>query len=83
SDAVLDLVSGRSPDEVWADLVSSEQHDVDTGDVIGALDRPVSRLSFTDGRDVEELRAVLEGDFKAWRVWLHPLQRRLAYHDGW
>lgn len=83
SDAVLDLVSGRSPDEVWADLVASEQHDVDTGDVIGALDRPVSRLSFTDGRDVEELRAVLEGDFKAWRVWLHPLQRRLAYHDGW
>lgn len=81
--AILDLASGRSAEEVWADLIAADETDIDTGDVITALDRPLSRLSFTDGRNIEELRAVLEGDFKAWRVWLHPLQRRLAYHDGW
>jgi superfamily I DNA/RNA helicase len=75
ANAVHDLATGRSPDEVWADLVQET--------VEGALDRPLSRLTFTDGRDVDELRAVLEGDFKAWRVWLHPLQRTLAYHNGW
>jgi superfamily I DNA/RNA helicase len=81
--AVLDLASGRSPEDVWADLVAEEVTEVDTTDVVTALDRPVSRLTFTDGHDTDELRAVLEGDFKAWRVWLHPLQRKLAYHDGW
>lgn len=87
SDAVLDLYSGLSPDEVWANLVADEPiGPVDTDDLTAALARPLSRLSFTDlaGEDgVEELRAVLEGSLAAWRVWLHPLQRRLATHDGW
>jgi hypothetical protein len=86
-DAVLDLYSGLSADEVWANLVADEPiAAVDTEDLTAALARPLSRLSFTDlsGEDgVEELRAVLEGSLAAWRVWLHPLQRRLATHDGW
>lgn len=81
--AVLDLATGRTPEDVWDDLVAEEPETVDTSDVVSALERPLSRLTFTEGRDIDELRAVLEGDFKAWRVWLHPLQRRLAYHDGW
>ena len=86
-DAVLDLYSGLSPEEVWATLVADEPVGaVDTADLTAALARPLSRLSFTDlaGDDgIEELRAVLEGSLAAWRVWLHPLQRRLATHDGW
>jgi superfamily I DNA/RNA helicase len=81
--AVLDLAAGRSVEDVWADLIAEEQREIDTSDVLEALNRPLSRLTFTDGRSAEELRAVLEGDFKAWRVWLHPLQRKLAYHGGW
>ncbi|MHA6802320.1 UvrD-helicase domain-containing protein [Salinifilum ghardaiensis] len=81
--AVLDLLAGRTPDEVWSDLIATEEENIDTSDVVQALQRPSSRLSFTGGRDVEELRTILEDDFKAWRVWLHPLQRKLAYHDGW
>lgn len=81
--AVLDLAAGRKPEDVWADLVAEQEPDIDTSDVLTALDRQLSRLTFTDGSNVEELRAVLEGNFKAWRVWLHPLQRKLAYHDGW
>lgn len=83
ANAVLDLAAGRSPEQVWADLVEYDGHEIDTSDVLAALDRPLSRLTFADGRTAEELSAVLEGDFKAWRVWLHPLQRKLAYHDGW
>lgn len=87
ADAVLDLYSGLSPDEVWANLVADEAVGaVDTDDVTAALARPLSRLSFTalGGQDsIDELRAVLEGSLAAWRVWLHPLQRRLATHDGW
>ncbi|WP_410595381.1 UvrD-helicase domain-containing protein [Amycolatopsis sp. lyj-23] len=81
--AVLDLAAGRSADDVWADLIAEEEREIDTSDVLEALNRPLSRLTFTAGEGAEELRAVLQGDFKAWRVWLHPLQRKLAYHDGW
>lgn len=83
--AVLDLAYGKSPDEVWADLVIDEPGDVDVEDLEAALERPLSRLSFTsfDGDNEEELLAVLEGDFAKWRVWLHPLQRKLATHKGW
>ncbi|WP_346765240.1 UvrD-helicase domain-containing protein [Rhodococcus sp. BL-253-APC-6A1W] len=83
--AVLDLAYGKSPDEVWADLVIEDPGEVDVDDLEAALQRPLSRLSFTtyDGENEEELRAVLEGDFAKWRVWLHPLQRKLAQHTGW
>lgn len=83
--AVLDLAYGKSPDEVWADLVIDEPGDVDVEDLNTALQRPLSRLSFTkyDGDNEDELRAVLEGDFAKWRVWLHPLQRKLSQHTGW
>ncbi|MBP1159808.1 3'-5' exonuclease [Rhodococcus sp. PvR099] len=83
--AVLDLAYGKSPDEVWADLVIEDPGEVDVDDLDAALQRPLSRLSFTtyDGDNEEELRAVLEGDFAKWRVWLHPLQRKLAQHTGW
>lgn len=85
ANAVLDLACGKSPDEVWADLVIEDPGEVDVDDIETALQRPLSRLSFTtyEGENEEELRAVLEGDFAKWRVWLHPLQRKLAQHSGW
>lgn len=85
ANAVLDLVCGKSPDEVWADLVIEDPGEVDVDDIEAALQRPLSRLSFTtyEGENEDELRAVLEGDFAKWRVWLHPLQRKLAQHKGW
>lgn len=83
--AVLDLAFGKDPQEVWNDLVIDEPGPIDVDDLEAALKRPLSRLSFTavDGDNEEELRAVLEGDFAKWRVWLHPLQRKLATHAGW
>ena len=83
--AVLDLAFGKDPQDVWNDLVIEEPGPIDVDDLETALKRPLSRLSFTavDGDNEEELRAVLEGDFAKWRVWLHPLQRKLATHEGW
>lgn len=85
SNAVLDLAYGKDPDAVWSDLVVEDPGEVDVEDLVAALKRPLSRLSFTvfDSDNEEELRAVLEGDFAKWRVWLHPLQRKLATHNGW
>ena len=79
---LLDLGEGRSVDEVWADHVPELVVPVDPEDLVTAASNSASRIMFTDGSP-EELRAVLEGSFRAWRVWLHPLQRSLAYHDGW
>jgi superfamily I DNA/RNA helicase/mRNA-degrading endonuclease RelE of RelBE toxin-antitoxin system len=85
SNAVLDLAFGKDPQDVWNDLVIDEPGPIDVDDLETALKRPLSRLSFTavDGDNEEELQAVLEGDFAKWRVWLHPLQRKLATHEGW
>jgi len=51
--------------------------------VIEALKHPASRMQFTYiGDDVEELRRVIEdGDFGAWRVFLHPQQREYVEKD--
>ncbi len=83
--AVLDLAFGKDPQDVWNDLVIEEPGPIDVDDLEAALKRPLSRLSFTavEGDNEDELRAVLEGDFAKWRVWLHPLQRKLATHEGW
>ena len=84
SDAVLDLLSGRSPDDVWAELVQLEpETKIDTNDIDTALQRPLSRLSFVSSENQEEFQAALKGDMEAWRVWLHPVQRRLVEHRGW
>lgn len=84
SDAVLDLAAGKTPEQVWTDLVQHEPGEpIDTADIQAALARPLSRLSFVPMEDADEFRAALEGDLEAWRVWLHPLQRAYAYRDGW
>lgn len=52
----------------------------DATKIIEALKHPASRMQFTYVEDNEELRRIIEdGDFGAWRVFLHPEQR--AYVD--
>lgn len=82
--AVLDLALGKSADEVWQDYGIDDTGPIDRDDIETAFQRPNSRLNFTVAADTEdELRAALEGDLAKWRIWLHPTQRKLAYHDGW
>lgn len=50
--------------------------------IIKALEHPASRMQFTYIENSEELRRVIEdGDFGAWRVFLHPEQRTYVEKD--
>lgn len=50
--------------------------------IIDALSRPASRMQFTLVNDDEELRRIIEeGDFGAWRVFLHPEQAQYVERD--
>ncbi|WP_238015560.1 AAA family ATPase [Dactylosporangium sp. AC04546] len=55
---------------------ADESGDADA-DVLQSLKRPAAALQYAFIDDQEELRRVIEqGDFGAWRVFLHPEQRR-------
>lgn len=82
SDAVLLLADGKTPEEVWAGLsqdygLTGER--IDAQDLTAALERPGSKASFVVTSSDDELVALLSGDFEAWRTFLHPSQRWLAY----
>lgn len=50
--------------------------------VLEALKHPASRMQFTYAADSDELRRIIEdGDFGAWRVFLHPEQREYVEKD--
>ena len=79
--ALIDLATGRSVAQVQDRLSLSEQP-TDTGDsdrLVKALRHPAAQMSFTWIESNDELRRVVEGgDFGAWRVFLHPEQRKYA-----
>jgi hypothetical protein len=78
--ALTGLATGATVEEIWAELVADEDPGaVDTDDLDAALERPVTRAGFFVTADLEELQEVLDQPFAAWRVFLHPDQRRLAY----
>ncbi|MFH0241806.1 UvrD-helicase domain-containing protein [Streptomyces sp. HK10] len=80
------LAHGYSPEEVWEQLIVPRGQTVRT-----AGERPGVTLAEailnTPDRIVEvtgpgELERILTEDFTRWRVFLHPAQRRHAYHPG-
>jgi superfamily I DNA/RNA helicase len=84
--ALLDLATGTAIEAI------RERHGfiedpVDTGrdedeQIIKALDRPASKMQFAFIEDNDELRRVIEGgDFAAWRIFLHPEQRKYVESD--
>lgn len=82
ADAVLLLADGKSPDEVWAELAKDYDlagDEVDPEDIDTALDQPGTRSSFIITTNDAELVELLSGDFEAWRTFLHPSQRAMAY----
>lgn len=80
--ALVDLAAGLSVEQIRAslDMVAPDEADI-TSDaaLLASLDKPASRAQFAPIDGVDELRRVIEsGDFGAWRVFLHPEQRRWA-----
>ena len=51
--------------------------EVDPGDLVAAMERTPGRVAFVSGND--ELQQILAYPFAAWRIFLHPSQRKLAY----
>ncbi|MEU5761341.1 3'-5' exonuclease [Nocardia sp. NPDC047648] len=86
AEALLELGCGTSIDDIRDKYRFTEapvDATVDEDDhIIRALDRPASKMQFTYIEGSDELRRVIEGgDFAAWRVFLHPEQRRYAERD--
>ncbi len=83
--ALVGLGAGMSVDEVRAELGAEGEPaelpaDLESDEsVLQSLDRPEASIEFARIDGVDELRRVIEsGDFGAWRVFLHPEQRRYA-----
>lgn len=81
--ALIELAAGTTVEEVRATLaidrveLAGEQESDD--ELLAALNRDASRLQFAFIENDEELRKAIEDDdFAAWRVFLHPEQRRYA-----
>ncbi|WP_052436171.1 UvrD-helicase domain-containing protein [Georgenia sp. SUBG003] len=81
--ALIDLAGGKPLEDVRATLGIGKvelQGETETDDeLLRALRHEASRLEFAFIESDEELRkAIEEDDFAAWRVFLHPEQRRYA-----
>ena len=84
---LLDLLTGTPFDEIATRLKAGGTSTATDGDedsrIIKAVKtNPDTQASFTYIDNNDELRQAIEaGDFGAWRVWLHPTQRRLVVAD--
>ena len=75
---LLGLACGQTPEEVWAEVSQyAPEQPVDTGNIIAAMERSPGRVVFVEGNN--ELNRILEHPFAAWRIFLHPAQRKIAY----
>jgi superfamily I DNA/RNA helicase/mRNA-degrading endonuclease RelE of RelBE toxin-antitoxin system len=79
-DVLYGLAAGMSPAEVLAEITGPVTVTaVDPEDYSAALRRTTVTVL---GDQDDELAAALEdSDFRAWKVFLHPTQRKLAYRD--
>ncbi|CAL9277211.1 ATP-dependent DNA helicase Rep [Streptomyces sp. SudanB5_2050] len=79
------LAAGCTVEEVWQDIVAPALHassqPVDTADYETAIQHTLARIALVSAP--EELRDILEKPFEAWRVFLHPSQRKVAYRASY
>jgi len=78
------LIQGEPLEEVMSILTEcgyEEKETVDTEDFSKALDHPVSRQHFQMDPSEDELTRMFHAPLEKWRVFLHPLQRKLVERD--
>lgn len=76
---LVDLATGDTVESIVERMQLEESPTTGDDDaaLIQSLRRPAAQAQFTFIEDQDELRRVIEsGDFGAWRVFLHPAQRR-------
>jgi len=77
------LAAGYSEEEVYS-IVGNEIIDAENaGDKTfeELLTTEESRQTIFTPESIEELRRFFDGELEGWRVWLHPVQRKLAYKE--
>ncbi|TVT60822.1 AAA family ATPase [Amycolatopsis rhizosphaerae] len=79
------LAEGFTPEEVYRDVVAVRrpvETSSGTEDSLAmAIANTTSRITLVTGPD--ELAEILDKPFAAWRVFLHPSQRRVAYRPSY
>lgn len=79
------LAEGLSVQTVWGELVAFRARNgaltVDRTDLAGAMRNTPSRIALVTGP--QELSEILDKPFAAWRVFLHPSQRAMAYRPSY
>ncbi|MFB6889314.1 UvrD-helicase domain-containing protein [Kitasatospora sp. NPDC056327] len=79
------LAEGFTPEDVWSNIVSqrrpADPGPLDSRDVSTAIANTASRIVVVSRPD--ELEHMLSQPFAAWRVFLHPRQRQVAYRDSY
>ncbi|MFE9677760.1 3'-5' exonuclease [Streptomyces sp. NPDC006259] len=83
-DVLVALASGMTIEETWGEvskhLVNAAKPDrVEPDDLSAAIGRTPDQVALVSGP--EELEKLLRPPFALWRIFLHPMQRRIAYHD--
>ncbi|MFD9975897.1 UvrD-helicase domain-containing protein [Streptomyces sp. NPDC059017] len=75
------LAEGFDEDTVWREVVAlrrpADPGPYDPDDLSSAIANTHSRITVVTG--AEELEDILTKPFAAWRIFLHPAQRRVAY----
>lgn len=78
------LADGLDPDDIYRELVAVRQKEsaaTAEDDLAAAVTRTRSRIALVTGAD--ELADILAKPFAAWRIFLHPTQRRIAYRPAY
>ncbi|WP_432048181.1 UvrD-helicase domain-containing protein [Streptomyces asiaticus] len=77
------LAEGLSLQEVWSEFVAyrAPTAALDRTDLATAIRSTPSRIALVTGE--QELADILEKPFAAWRVFLHPSQRHVAYRPSY
>jgi hypothetical protein len=80
-DVLLGLAMGMTPEDVWTEVAGTqvEAGQYDPEDVTAAIERSPRQVVLVEGPD--ELMEVFSYPFALWRVYLHPLQQRMAYRS--
>lgn len=83
-DVLVALASGMTVEETWeqvaAGVTVGRTAAIDTDDLTAALARTTDRIALVASSD--ELAWILGQPFAAWRTFLHPLQRQVAYRPS-
>ena len=80
------LASGMTVDEAQDEVVrllsvGPRPERVDLNDLVAAIERTPGAVTFVSGE--EELQLILAYPFAAWRTFLHPSQRKIAYKGSY